>query len=159
AVRSYKIVSRWVWVWGLVAVPDTSRLVAQTDALPANALARFGTTRFRTDSYVEMLAFSPDGRQIVSWDSGGYEKPGSLVIWDATTGRPITAARTAPDQRIQAMAWAAGRPGLAVFKRAGLAGGNRDLITDLTVWDFTADSSVRLEKPKEVVVRPGEPAP
>jgi WD40 repeat protein len=51
------------------------------DPLPARALARFGTTRFRHGSYVFGCAFTPDGKQLLTWGWDG------LCAWDAGSGR------------------------------------------------------------------------
>ncbi len=130
---------------------------AQPDPLPEHALARFGSTRFRTGCKVDALAYSPDGKQIVSWGNVDW-KHGELDLWDAVTGRHVRSVRTA-HQSVQACGWVAGRPGLSVFERAGLGGVSRELITDLVVWDFTADRPDALKKPEYVVVKPGEPNP
>jgi WD40 repeat protein len=54
------------------------------DALPADALARLGTVRFRHLNNVRRVAFSKDGTRIgsASWDQ-------TLRVWDATTGREL----------------------------------------------------------------------
>jgi WD40 repeat protein len=55
---------------------------AQGEPLPAGALARFGTTRFRAAGWIEAVALSPDGTRIALGLLGG---PISLL--DAATGR------------------------------------------------------------------------
>jgi RNA polymerase sigma factor (sigma-70 family) len=52
------------------------------DPLPADALARLGTIRFRNGSAVFTTQFSPDGKSLLL---GGT----SLALWDTETGRKI----------------------------------------------------------------------
>ncbi|HTU91212.1 MAG TPA: WD40 repeat domain-containing protein, partial [Gemmataceae bacterium] len=54
------------------------------DLLPDEAIARLGTTRFRHGGMIGSLAFTPDGKTLVScgiWDG--------IRIWDAASGRQI----------------------------------------------------------------------
>jgi WD40 repeat protein len=53
------------------------------DPLPAHALARLGTVRFRHDWTLYASAVSPDGRLVAG---GGNE---SVQVWDAQTGRAL----------------------------------------------------------------------
>src|SRR5262249_18451102 len=68
--------------------PPPARLGAP---LPAEALARLGTVRFRHGDTIRSLAFTPDGREIVSHGEDG------IRIWDAATGREVRSVLRAAD--------------------------------------------------------------
>src|SRR6266851_3887923 len=52
------------------------------DPLPPGAIARIGTVRFRHGTWIEALAYSPDGRTIAAGDKDGY-----IRMWEARTGK------------------------------------------------------------------------
>lgn len=58
------------------------------DPLPAGALARIGTARFRTDETVTGVRFSPDGKTLASF---GYD---AVVLWDSRTGKELRRGET-----------------------------------------------------------------
>jgi RNA polymerase sigma factor (sigma-70 family) len=59
------------------------RLDRHGDPLPAEAVARLGTTRFRHGGYVFQVAFTPDGKRIITqgWDG--------ICVWDVGTGKEL----------------------------------------------------------------------
>jgi WD40 repeat protein len=59
-------------------VPPSAR---DPDALPEGALARLGTSRFRSPDRVCSVTFFPDGKRLVS---GGWDS--RVGVWDVTTG-------------------------------------------------------------------------
>ena len=93
------------------------------DPLPAGAIARLGTLRFRNvDGFYNMgqssLAWTPDGRFLVS---GGF---GPAVVWDAETGKevrrlgselkhPIGPHGLSPDGKFVAVGGSSDKPGEA----------------------------------------------
>ena len=56
----------------------------QGDPLPAGAAMRLGTTRYRQDERIERIAYTPDGRFVVTTNG----KLG-LQVWDARDGRKV----------------------------------------------------------------------
>jgi WD40 repeat protein len=59
----------------------TARFDRLGDPLPAGAALRLGTIRLRQNQHVEGVAFSPDGKTLVStgWDD-------TIRFWDPATG-------------------------------------------------------------------------
>jgi WD40 repeat protein len=87
------------------------------EPLPAGAVARLGTVRFRQQyGYDRHIAFVPGGRALLSTGSGGD----SLVLWDATTGKQLRRLRRqdslfrqiafSPDGKVLASAGALAAP-------------------------------------------------
>jgi hypothetical protein len=54
-----------------------------SDALPPHALARMGTTRFRHAGVLLGLAYTPDGKTLVS-----ASHDHTLIVWDLASGKP-----------------------------------------------------------------------
>ncbi|HEV3449505.1 MAG TPA: sigma-70 family RNA polymerase sigma factor [Gemmataceae bacterium] len=62
------------------------------DPLPPGAIARLGSTRLRPGNPISSVAFSPDGKTLVSGNWGA-----SIHFWDVATGKELR--RIAQDQR------------------------------------------------------------
>jgi WD40 repeat protein len=64
------------------------------DPLPAGAVARLGTVRFRSDTWAQEIAVSPDRKTlaVVGWNS--------VLLWDAQTGRELRRYGPAPKRRV-----------------------------------------------------------
>jgi len=66
----------------LVVHPVQERPVAgQGETLPPGAVLRLGTLRWKHGAPVEAVAFSPDGRFVVSGSSDT-----TIVVWNTQTG-------------------------------------------------------------------------
>jgi WD40 repeat protein len=77
-------------VLGSVVLLLTASFLCAADPLPPGAVARFGALELRDEGLVTAVAFSPDGRTLITGGWGGdYRAPdGRLVFWDTATGRP-----------------------------------------------------------------------
>jgi RNA polymerase sigma factor (sigma-70 family) len=64
-----------------IPINAPSRTDWQGDALPAGAVGRLGTVRFRHDNWVADLALSPDGATVAA--AAGE----TISLWDANTGQ------------------------------------------------------------------------
>jgi WD40 repeat protein len=104
------------------------------DPLPAGALSRFGTVRFRPGaSYVTALAFTPDGKQLLSLAN-------ALNVWDVATGkelRHITAA-AGPNSSIRSLSASPDGKWAATFESG-------HLVSDgpIRIWDVATGKKVR----------------
>src|SRR5438552_17577814 len=66
---------------------------AAGDALPAGAVARLGSVRWRNGAGIFAIAFAPDGKTLASaggspWAQQGVQSADSTVrLWDVATGK------------------------------------------------------------------------
>src|SRR5262245_1141058 len=65
------------------AAPPVPRVDALGDPLPAGALARLGTTRFRQSDQVNVVAISPDGKL-----AAGVSCSAEIHLWEVPSGKP-----------------------------------------------------------------------
>jgi len=66
--------------------PPTQRMDLHGDPLPAGAVARMGTVRWRHSGDVQSVVFSPDGK----WIASTCDRKGDGVwFWDAAIGREV----------------------------------------------------------------------
>jgi RNA polymerase sigma factor (sigma-70 family) len=70
----------------------------QGDPLPADAVGRLGTVRFRHENLVDDFALSADGRRIAAVAGHG------LIVWDAASGRPLLRQAAEADRACVAFA-------------------------------------------------------
>jgi RNA polymerase sigma factor (sigma-70 family) len=95
------------------------------DPLPPGAVARLGTTRFRTADFPKQLAVAPDGKRVVSTQFLQHVR---LTVWEADTGRSIRETELPDYPQSEAICWPADDRGLAAMKV-----GPKDYV----VWEFT----------------------
>src|SRR5437867_851923 len=66
------------------ASPQPPRTDRYGDPLPPGAAMRLGTVRYRHEHSIDHLAYSPDGRSVVTSDGRRH-----LQVWDTRDGRKL----------------------------------------------------------------------
>jgi RNA polymerase sigma factor (sigma-70 family) len=99
---------------------------AYGDPLPAGAVARLGTVRYRVGMWPFALTPSPDGRKLATIGRTSSQSD-TLTIWDVATGRADRQVELA-DVLVQSVTWLPGGRGFAVVKVRK---------ADYEVWEFT----------------------
>jgi WD40 repeat protein len=75
--------------------PEKARTDQNGDLLPAGALARMGSLRWRHGTAVSYLAFTPDGKAVLTASQDGI-----IRLWDRHSGKEIRRFQ-APPQKLQ----------------------------------------------------------
>jgi RNA polymerase sigma factor (sigma-70 family) len=103
------------------------------DPLPDGAVARIGTTRFRHGDFIPSLAFTADGKRVLSY---GLD---SLYVWDTATGRELRRISAEPGKRFH---WAGFSPDgkLAATTQFDIDGFVNP--GPITLWDLTTGTKV-----------------
>jgi WD40 repeat protein len=105
--------------------PKDSRADAYGDPLPAGAIMRMGTIRFRAGEWMSGLALAPDGKLLAS-----LGKDGAVHIFDAVSGRESRAVGQGLSVDLRFLA---GGKQLAGLSRQG----------QISIWDIDSGQHVR----------------
>jgi RNA polymerase sigma factor (sigma-70 family) len=103
------------------------------DPLPAGAIARLGTVRFRYDGAVFALAFSPNGKTLAGSTTS------CVYLWDAGTGKELHRLPVHPRVLIKCLDYSPDSTTLVV----GAADNHDDKVGRLTFWDVASGKKLR----------------
>jgi RNA polymerase sigma factor (sigma-70 family) len=111
------------------------RLDPHGDPLPPEAVARLGTSRFRSGNFLSWLVFTPDARTLLA--HGGK---GDVSLWDVATGRETGRISGGPTAPIHAAALSADGNQVATVE-----GPDSQMVGDRTLrlWDRATCKPVR----------------
>jgi RNA polymerase sigma factor (sigma-70 family) len=117
---------------------DAALVDAHGDALPAGAVARMGTVRFRSPHTITMLRFSADGTALIGsgWDN-------SVQVWDRASGRKL-------HHLVLQNEWRSSLTASGDGKR--IAAGGRDQDRKIRVWDTATGKLLFQSEPLESFV-------
>ena len=130
--------------------PSTTPVDLLGDPLPNGAIARLGTTRFKHDPatgrYVNTVAFSPDGKRIVSISglhASNLNMNLNIRLWDAATGRQLSGPWSADNIQYSAVAFSPDSTVLAAV--AGPIAGQlkRSMKTEIILWHIATAKALQ----------------
>ena len=79
-------------LWTVTGQDQPGARESQANLLPAGAVARLGSVRWRHDDVVWFAAFLPDGKAVISV---GADR--AIRIWEFPSGKELRAISVAPD--------------------------------------------------------------
>jgi WD40 repeat protein len=82
--RHIRLLAVALMICSVATVSAEPLMDAQGDALPAGAMSRLGTSRFRAGGEVKALLYSADGRALIAGSPRG-----TIRFWDAQTGAEL----------------------------------------------------------------------
>lgn len=81
---NHRFLAFWlIAIFMLPAMAEEPKMDVYGDPLPIGAIQRLGTIRFRSNSFIYCMAYSPDGKLIATGDGSG------VILWDTATGRKV----------------------------------------------------------------------
>jgi RNA polymerase sigma factor (sigma-70 family) len=104
------------------------------DPLPDGAIARIGTTRFRHGDYIHSLAFTADGKRLLSYGGDGVR------AWDAASGRELRHLADEPGTRFL---WAGFSPDGKLVATTHNGEGGILKAGPFTLWDLASGKKVK----------------